>query len=190
MEQGDCHLCFESLGERFETFSCECMAMFHPNCLMLLSSRNGGVCCPYCKCHFKKKPESLTSEIFQFITTQKQPKILPRQIRPIKSKTVKRRKNRPQKLVFLKNPMITEDTPLKRPEDNPEHNEQEQKPEHNEQEHNEQEQKQEQKQEHKKQEHKKQEHKKQERKQEHKQEHTHFRRNKYSTCPGSSCSIQ
>jgi hypothetical protein len=185
MEQGDCHLCFESLGERFETFSCECMAMFHPNCLMLLSSRNGGVCCPYCKCHFKKKPESLTSEIFQFITTQKQPKILPRQIRPIKSKTVKRRKNRPQKLVFLKNPMITEDTPLKRPEDNPEHNEQEQKPEQK-PEHNEQEQKPEHNEQEQKPEHKKQEHKKQERK----QEHTHFRRNKYSTCPGSSCSIQ
>jgi hypothetical protein len=161
------------------------MAMFHPNCLMLLSSRNGGVCCPYCKCHFKKKPESLTSEIFQFITTQKQPKILPRQIRPIKSKTVKRRKNRPQKLVFLKNPMITEDTPLKRPEDNPEHNEQEQKPEQK-PEHNEQEQKPEHNEQEQKPEHKKQEHKKQERK----QEHTHFRRNKYSTCPGSSCSIQ
>jgi hypothetical protein len=119
MEEGDCNLCFERLENSFETFACECTAMFHSECLLLLSSRHGGTVCPYCKHTFKQKPAFLSSQTFHIIPSIKQPSIIPRPLLVTRVRRVSKMKSkRPPPLgsIFPQRIRITEETPLPIPD--------------------------------------------------------------------------
>jgi hypothetical protein len=119
MEEGDCYLCFENLGEDFQTFPCECKAMFHDHCLLMLSSR-ATISCPYCKFKVKIKPDLITNS-FVFIRCLEEPDIIPRPliVRPRRTgNQQKHKKKRPPPIKGFKK-KITDDTYLIPPPDLP-----------------------------------------------------------------------